>query len=83
MSGMARPPVSLSRQATGRPALIRRMLEVVPNPWQGARILDEALDKLRKRAAERAIISSRLTLIDHMNRDLQEQLEAAAEDIFR
>ena len=30
-------------QSLDRPGLIRRMLDVVPNPWQGARILDEAL----------------------------------------
>ena len=68
-----------------RPALIRRMLDVVPNPWQGARILDETLEKLRKRAGvdEERIINSRLTLIEHMNGDLQEQVEAAAEAVFR
>lgn len=66
-----------------RPALIRRMLDVVPNPWQGARILDEALEKLRKRADEKTIINSRLTLIEHINRDLQKQLEKAAENVFR
>jgi type III restriction enzyme len=66
-----------------RPALIRRMLDVVPNPWQGARILDDTLAKLRKRADEKTIINSRLTLVDRMARDLREQLEAAAEGIFR
>ena len=43
-----------------RPGLIRRMLDVVPNPWQGARILDEALAALRKRAKEKEIIAARL-----------------------
>ncbi len=66
-----------------RPALIRRMLDVVPNPWQGARILDETLEKLRNRADEPTIVRSRLTLIDRMIVDLQSQLEAAAEAIFR
>jgi type III restriction enzyme len=66
-----------------RPALIRRMLDVVPNPWQGARILDQALTKLRKRVDEKTIINSRLTLIDRMGRDLEEQLESATESIFR
>jgi type III restriction enzyme len=66
-----------------RPALIRRMLDVVPNPWQGARILDEALEKLRRRADEKTIVNSRLMLVDHMIDDLQLQLEAAAEATFR
>jgi type III restriction enzyme len=66
-----------------RPGLIRRMLDVVPNPWQGARILDEALESLRKRADEATIINSRLTLVENIKRDLQEQLEAAAEAVFR
>ncbi|HZT26918.1 MAG TPA: hypothetical protein VFA57_14560, partial [Pseudolabrys sp.] len=66
-----------------RAALIRRMLDVVPNPWQGARILDETLAKLRKRADETKIVNSRLTLVDHMIDDLQGQLEAAAEAVFR
>jgi type III restriction enzyme len=66
-----------------RPALIRRMLDVVPNPWQGARILDDALSKLRKRVDEKKIIDSRLTLVDRVTRDLQHQLEAATESIFR
>jgi type III restriction enzyme len=66
-----------------RPGLIRRMLDVIPNPWQGARILDDALEKLRTRADEETVIRSRLTLVDHMIGDLQLQLEEAAEAIFR
>lgn len=66
-----------------RPALIRRMLDVIPNPWQGARILDEALNQLRKRADEKEIVNSRLTLVEHIKRDLQNQLEEAAEAAFR
>ena len=76
-------PEEVAEASLDRPGLIRRMLDVVPNPWQGARILDEALETLRKRADEKAIINSRLTLIEHMKRDLQEQLEAAAEAVFR
>jgi type III restriction enzyme len=68
-----------------RAALIRRMLDVVPSPWQGARILDEVLASLRSRADadEIEIVNSRLTVVDAMIADLQMQLEAAAEDIFR
>ncbi len=70
-------------QPLDRPALIRRMLDVVPNPWQGARILDDALAMLRKRANEQEIIAARLTLVEHIKRDVQKQVEAAAERVFR
>jgi type III restriction enzyme len=76
-------PEDVVEATLDRPALIRRMLDVVPNPWQGARILDEGLGKLRQRADEKKIVNSRLTLIAHINRDLQQQLEKAAEDVFR
>jgi type III restriction enzyme len=70
-------------QTLDRPGLIRRMLDVVPNPWQGARILDDALTVLRGKESEASIINARLTLVEHIKRDVQEQLEALAEAIFR
>lgn len=70
-------------QPLDRPGLIRRLLDVLPNPWQGARILDDALATLRAKESEQSIINARLTLVEHIKRDLQEQLEAAAEAIFR
>lgn len=70
-------------QPLDRPGLIRRMLDVIPNPWQGARILDEALASLRKRASEKEIIGARLTLVEHIKRDLERQVAAASEQIFR
>lgn len=70
-------------QPLDRPGLIRRLLDVVPNPWQGARILDDTLAILRAKESEQSIINARLTLVEHIKRDLQEQLEAAAEAVFR
>ena len=70
-------------QILDRPGLIRRMLDVVPNPWQGARILDETLTALRAKEPERNIINARFQLVDHIKRDLQQQVEDAAERIFR
>jgi type III restriction enzyme len=70
-------------QTLDRPGLIRRMIDVIPNPWQGSRILDEALSALRAKESEPNIINARLTLVEHIKRDIQEQLEAAAEHIFR
>jgi type III restriction enzyme len=70
-------------QALDRPGLIRRMLDVVPNPWQAARILDDALAILRSKDSEANIINARLNLVEAIKRDLQEQLELAAEEVFR
>ena len=68
-----------------RPALVRRMLEVVPNPWQGMRILDEALEALRVRegVTDSKIIAAKFQLIDDILLDLRAQVDVAAEDIFR
>jgi len=59
------------------------MLDVIPNPWQAARILDEALARLRKRAEEKEIIAAKLTLIEHIVADLSVQVDEAAEALFR
>jgi len=74
---------TIVNQTLDRPGLIRRMLDIVPNPWQGARILDEALAVLRKTDSESSIITARLKLVGDIRRDLQEQIEATAESIFR
>jgi hypothetical protein len=59
------------------------MLDIVPNPWQAARILDHALAALRKRANEAEVIRLRLALIEDIKSDLGKQIEKAAEDVFR
>lgn len=84
--GLASQPAGAATfvdQPLDRPGLIRRLLDVVPNPWQGARILDDALAILRAKETEEAIVNARLTLVEHIKRDVQEQVEAAAEAIFR
>lgn len=72
-------------EALDRPALVRRMLDVVPNPWQGMRILDDTLDTLRKRkdVTEEKILAARYQLIEDMLVDLREQVDVAAENAFR
>ena len=55
-------------QILDRPGLVRRMLDVVPNPWQGARILDEALTALRAKESEKNIVNARFQLVDHIKR---------------
>ncbi len=67
------------------PALVRLLLDVIPNPWQGARILQETLEALRMRpeiTTER-IFTNRLFLIKAMRENLREQVHRAAEIEFR
>jgi type III restriction enzyme len=64
--------------------LVRLLLDVVPNPWQGARILQETLTELRKRGiAEQRIATNRLFLVKAMRDNLREQVQRAAELEFR
>lgn len=66
------------------PALVRLLLDVIPNPWQGARILQETLAEIRKRGiAEKRIATNRLFLIKAMREDLRTQVSQASENEFR
>ena len=65
-------------------ALVRLLGDVVPNPWQAARILEETLVALRGRGATDAQLQAhRLTLVQAMRTDLRAQVNAATEKIFR
>ena len=66
------------------PALVRLLLDVIPNPWQGARILRETVDELRRREIkEERIIANRLFLVKAMRDNLREQVHKATETEFR
>lgn len=66
------------------PALVRLLLDVIPNPWQGARILQETFAELRKRKIkEERIIANRLFLVKAMRDNLKEQVHQVAEIKFR
>jgi type III restriction enzyme len=66
------------------PALVRLLLDVVPNPWQGARILNEALAGLHsRRETPERIYMNRLFLINAIKDDLNQQVTNAAEAEFR
>lgn len=65
------------------PFLVRQLLDVVPNPWQGMRIIQETLDVLRKRGVtEQMLYTNRLELLREMKLDLKEQVHAASEKLF-
>ncbi len=66
-----------------KPFLVRQLLDTIPNPWQGIRLLDEALDELRKVGVdEKVIYVNRLNLVNAMKSSLQRQVNAASERLF-
>jgi type III restriction enzyme len=59
-------------------------MEVVPNPWQAVRILEETLETLEKRGIpHERIYRNRLFLLSEMRRDLATQVDEASEALFR
>ncbi|MDQ7728719.1 DEAD/DEAH box helicase family protein [Halomonas sp. SpR8] len=63
--------------------LVRQLLDVVPNPWQGMRLLDETLAALRaKDVTDEQIYVNRLDLVQAMKADLRGQVNAMAESMF-
>jgi len=65
-------------------SLVRLLVDVIPNPWQGMRILDETLTELRKRGiSEERLAMNRLYLVKDMRENLREQVNRAAEAEFR
>ena len=66
------------------PFLVRQLLDVIPNPWQGVRILEETLDTLRKRGVtEERLYTNRLDLLREMKLDLKKHVHEASEALFR
>jgi len=69
----------------GQSFLIRKLIDLVPNPWQAARILNDAMATLLARPEynEARLEKSKLSLIDAIKTDLREQIEEQSEIIFR
>lgn len=66
------------------PALVRLLVDVIPNPWQAARILEETLADLRRqKVGEKRIVTNRLFLLKAMRDDLREQVNRAGETLFK
>lgn len=75
---------ALPEEGMDAPFLVRQLLDVVPNPWQGMRLLEETLDALRaKGVTDEQIYVNRLDLVQHMKADLRAQVNAMAEQLFR
>ncbi len=65
------------------PFLVRQLLDVVPNPWQGMRIFEKTLAVLRKRgASEKQLYVLRFDLLKEMKLSLKKQVHLAAEMLF-
>ncbi|MHB1400755.1 MAG: DEAD/DEAH box helicase, partial [Trichloromonadaceae bacterium] len=63
--------------------LVRQLLDVIPNPWQGMRILEETLETLRQRGVSEArLYANRLDLLQTVKLDLRAQVYQAAERLF-
>ena len=64
--------------------LVRQLTDVIPNPWEASRIIEETLRALARKGIEgKRLIDSRLFLIKTMKDDLARQVEQAAAEAFR
>jgi type III restriction enzyme len=64
--------------------LVRLLGDVVPNPWQASRILEDAVAGLRARGINDAQIQThRLSFVQAIRVDLRRQVNEATESIFR
>ena len=65
------------------PALVRLLADVIPSPWQAARILRRALSDLRARGVTPdQLLASRYRLLETMRADLQTTVYTHTERIF-
>lgn len=75
---------ALPDEGLDTPFLVRQLLDVVPNPWQGMRLLEETIGKLRERGVEdQKLFANRLELLQLMKADLKSQVALMAEKLFR
>ena len=65
------------------PALVRLLADVIPSPWQAARILRTTLAALRKRGiTDDELLASRYRLLETMRADLIEAIHEHTERVF-
>lgn len=67
------------------PFMVRQIMEVVPNPWQATRIVQETLDAIEasEELTTEQIYKSRIFIIQEIKRDIQKQVHEASEDMFK
>lgn len=72
-----------SRPDLDFPSLVRLLSDVIPSPWQAARILRRALSDLRARGVtEDQLLASRYRLLEVMRADIQALVYTHTERIF-
>lgn len=65
------------------PFMVRQLMDVVPNPWQAARIMEETLEGLEEKVSKKKLYANRLVLLELIRRNLQKQVNEASETLFR
>ena len=66
------------------PWLSRQLTDIVPNPWQAARIAGEAIESLRARGvSDEGIYADRRERVVGLREDIANQVERDAEAVFR
>jgi len=64
--------------------LVRQLMEVIPNPWQAGRILDDAIQAQRKKGVDDlTILKNRIHFLESVKLDLKSQLDELSEKLFR
>ncbi len=63
--------------------IIKRLCNFIPHPWEAGKIFDEAISALKaKKISDRKIYLNRAYLLESMEEDIQEQVDALSEKIF-
>ena len=63
---------------------VRRLVDVVPNPWQAARMATSFIQKHRdKKHDDSKLLKNRIHLSEHLRREVKDEVDAAAESVFR
>ena len=63
--------------------MVRRLSNIVPNPWQKSRILEENINAMKaKHISDKKIYSNGTFLLDDIEKDIKEQLNDASQKIF-
>lgn len=74
----------LPQEGLDFPFLVRQLLDVVPNPWEATRILKETItDLLAAGLKEKQVYAARLDILKVVKQELREQVNTAAEKLFR
>ncbi|MBE0471019.1 MAG: DEAD/DEAH box helicase family protein [Methyloprofundus sp.] len=64
--------------------LVRQLTEIIPNPWQAMRVLEESLEVLKTRNISQELIhSNRLELLKEMKKVLKVQVLSQSESLFK